>query len=127
MVTDFSHHPFDMFISIDFRYEKLLVKSRYAFEFVETIKFFAVGCACNITRNIHIPPRVVIINPIPCVEIGSIGSRHSVNNIARNILTTAERSKQMGKVKTKALLRTKGLAYIKVLDDGKVVGVIFKV
>ena len=72
MVTDFSHHPFDMFISIDFRYEKILVKSKYAFEFVETIKFFAVGCACNITRNIHIPPRVVIINPIPCVEIGSI-------------------------------------------------------
>ena len=44
MVTDFSHHPFDMFISIDFRYEKILVKSRYAFEFVETIKFFAVIC-----------------------------------------------------------------------------------
>ena len=55
MVTDFSHHPFDMFISIDFRYEKILVKSRYAFEFVETIKFLplAVLVISLVTSTFH--------------------------------------------------------------------------
>ena len=59
---------------INFRYEKVLVKSGYAFEFVKPIKLFAIGCISDIMRYVHIPPRAVVIYSVPRVEIDSIGS-----------------------------------------------------
>ena len=78
--------------------EKVLVKSEFAFEFVEAIKIFTIGGVCDIVCYVYVLPKAVVVNPIPCMKIGSIGSRHSVNYIARDILTTTKRRKQMGEV-----------------------------
>ena len=44
-VTQIGYRPFDVFVSIDFRYEKVLVRNISTFQLVETVKFFAVGCS----------------------------------------------------------------------------------
>ena len=103
MVTDFSHHPFDMFISIDFRYEKIFVGNKSTFQSVEPIKLFAVGCACYIVRYINIPPSPVIVHAVPSVPICIILTGYSVNSVARDILTSAECGEHMRKVKANTL------------------------
>ena len=42
---------------------------------------------------------------------------YSVNSVARDTLTTAERGEQMRKIKAKSLLGSQCLANIKVLED----------
>lgn len=52
---------------------------------------------------------------------------YSVNSVARNVLTTAERSEQVCEIKAKTLFGSQCFANIKVLDKGIAFIVVFKV
>ena len=44
-VTKIGHRPFDIFVSIDFRYEKIFVGNESTLQLVEAVKFLPVGCS----------------------------------------------------------------------------------
>ena len=126
-MTKIGYRPFDIFVSIDFRYEKIFVGNKSTFQSVEPIKLFAVGCACYIVRYINIPPSPVIVHAVPSVPICVILTGYSVNSIARNVLTTAKCGEQMGKVKANTLFSLQCLANIKVLEEWIAVVVVLEV
>ena len=126
-MTKIGYRPFDIFVSIDFRYEKIFVGNKSTFQSVEPIKLFAVGCTCYIVRYINIPPSSVIVHAVPSVPSRAVFIGYTVNGIARNILTAAERDEQMGKVKANSFLGLQCLANIEVLEKRIAVVVVLEV
>jgi len=116
-VTKIGYRPFDIFVSIDFRYEKIFVGNKSTFQSVEPIKLFAVGCACYIVRYINIPPSPVIVHAVPSVPICAVFIGYSVNSIARDILTPAKCGEQVRENKANTLFGLQCLANIKVLEE----------
>ena len=123
----FGHRHFSIFVSIDFRYIEQFVGSRSTIQHPKAVWFLTVLITHNITGNIYIPPSAIIVNAVSGMGIGSIGIGCSVNDIAGNVLTAAERGEQMGEVKAKPFLRAECLAHVKILDEGISLKVIFKV
>ena len=74
---------------------------------------------------IHVPPSTVVVHTVPSVLNGVVLIGYSVNSIARNILATAERGKQMGKIKANTLLGAECFANIEILEKHMVVIVVF--
>lgn len=116
-----------MCVSIDFRYVVEFIRSRNAFQCRKTIQILLIFRTQNITSDIHIPPNSVIVNAIPSMAVCAFSIGCSINDIARNVLTTAERSEQVGKVKAKTFLGAKRFTDIKVLKKGIAVIVVFEV
>ena len=90
--------------SIDFRYLIVLVGRESAIRFAKTVGFSAIIDCKNIVRQMHIPPGTIKIDSIPGVRLFGTIIRRAINRVARNVLTTAKRGKQMGKVKANSLL-----------------------
>ena len=113
--------------SIYFRCEKVCVGGRSRIQFAEAIKLFALGCACDIIGYVHVPPRSIIVYAVSSVLNRVVLIEYSINCIARNVLTAAERGEQMGEVKANTLFGAKSFANIKMLEERIIVVVVFKV
>lgn len=57
-----------------------------------------------IESYINIPPRTIKVNPVPSMVIICIIEFCSINNVAMDVLTTAEGGKQMSKIITDSFL-----------------------
>ena len=66
----------------------------------KAVEVSAVFGSEGIIGQVKIPPRDVILRPVPSVTVCAVHVKYSVNGIARDILITAACGKQMGKVKT---------------------------
>ena len=69
-----------------------------AFEFAEAIGSLAVLVSGDVVGHIHIPPGVVVVNAVPGVAGGWAIIGCSINNVARDILATAEGGEEIGEI-----------------------------
>jgi len=65
--------------------KKILVVSEKSFQLVETVKLFADGCSCIVSRYIHIPPSTIIVHAIPIVSSCSVRTGY-VSAMAKKII-----------------------------------------
>lgn len=96
------------------------------FEFAETIEGFFALARGNIVSHIQIPPGAVIIDAVPSVSGGGFVG-NSVNNVAKDILTTAEGGEEIGEVVADTFAGVQCSANIEVLDKGVVIIIVLEV
>lgn len=89
--------------SIDFRYVILGILGIDAFQFSEAVKRLSVPGGTNIVGYIQVPPRAIEVDAVPSVPGCTVLIRCAVHHVTRDILTAAERRKQMRKIKADAL------------------------
>ncbi len=93
----------------------------------KAVKLFLLLNFNYIKGDVYIPPAAVKVDSIPSMMIVYIINFCSVNNVARDVMTSAEGSEQMSKIITNTFLSSYGFVHIKILDNRFIFIVILKI
>ena len=96
------------------------------FKFLESVWYFVVFVGSSIIGHIQIPPGAVIVDTVPSVVSGAV-VRSSVHHIARDVLTPAEGSEEIGEIVAAAFAGAQCFTDIEILDECEVIIVVLKV